>query len=185
MKAKVNKVTIRIVSGKLISTDAQGIVHDTDSALSVSDWLLQAAGEEVLRELDLIGWCDIGSAVITTAGKLAARKIIHVVGPRWGDASARGKLANATWEVLRLAEDNQLQSIAIPAISTGAAGGYPVENCAKTMLEQIIDFTFEPLRYLRQVVICLETEHALFAFENEFARQLEALKANGDGKIRA
>jgi O-acetyl-ADP-ribose deacetylase (regulator of RNase III) len=121
--------------------------------------------------------------VITSAGDAPFEKIIHTVGPRWGEGSERGKLANATLQALRLAESNQLKSVALPAISAGALG-YPLENCAKTMFEQIIDFTFEDLRYLRTIIVCLDSELALQVFREEFIRQLDDLKESGEGKVK-
>ncbi len=120
---------------------------------------------------------------MTGPGNLAVDKIIHAVGPRWGEGSERGKLANVTLECLRLAENNRLKSIALPPISTGALG-YPLENCAKTMLTQIVDFTFENLKHLRQVTICMDTVHAFAAFQQEFQQQLQELKETGEGKVK-
>jgi O-acetyl-ADP-ribose deacetylase (regulator of RNase III) len=183
MKAKVNKVTIQIVQADILSLPVNGIVTATDPNLSLSPTLASRAGTDVLRECREIGWVDIGSAAITSAGNLPFEKIIHAVGPRWGEGSERGKLANATLHSLRLAENNQLKAIAIPAISTGALG-YPLENCAKTMLTQIVDFTFEDLKYLRTVIVCVDTPLAFDVFNAEFNRQLQELKESGDGKVK-
>jgi Predicted phosphatase homologous to the C-terminal domain of histone macroH2A1 len=84
---------------------------------------------------------------------------------------------------LRLAEQNRLKSVAFPAISVGILG-YPAENCAKTMLSQIIDFTFEDLKYLRTIIICLDDPVVYQIFKNEFAEQLKELKEAGDGEVK-
>lgn len=182
MKAKINKVTVRLVREPLLSTGAAAIVHATDTNLSFEPELAARAGLDVVRECAAIGWCDVGSAVLTGAGNLPAEKIIHVVAPRWGEGSERGKLASVTWECLRLAEANGLKSIAMPAISTGSLG-YPVENCAKTMLTQIIDFTFEPLKRLRAIYLCLPDPLAYAAFQGEFERQLDELRQSGETQV--
>ncbi|MCU0513673.1 MAG: macro domain-containing protein [Anaerolineae bacterium] len=181
MKAKVNKVTIRLVQGDLLSLTVEVLVHSTTPTLSLPDWLTRAAGSALERETLLIGWCDVGSAVMTGAGRLSAKKMIHAVGPRWGEGSERGKLANTTWETLRLAEEHEHKSIALPPIATGAVGGYPVENCARVMMQQIVDFTFEPLRFLREIIVCVENETEFQAFQREFTRQIEDLKDTGSG----
>lgn len=183
MKAKVNKVTIRIVQSDILSLPVSGIVTATDPNLSLSPTLAAKAGADVQRECREIGWVGIGSAAITSAGNLPFEKIIHAVGPRWGEGSERGKLANVTLHALQLAESNQLKSIALPAISTGALG-YPLENCAKTMLTQIVDYTFEDLKHLRTVIVCVDTPLAFEVFKTEFSRQLEELKESGDGKVK-
>jgi O-acetyl-ADP-ribose deacetylase (regulator of RNase III) len=183
MKAQVNKVFIRIVRDDLLSIESAGIVVTTDVNLTVNSLLAAKAGTSVQRECIQIGWCEVGSAVVTSAGNLATDKIIHAVGPRWGEGSERGKLMNVTLACLRLAEQHRLKSLAIPPISTGALG-YPLENCAKTMLTQIVDYTFEDLKHLRHVVVCVDTAQALDVFSNEFAGQLKGLKEAGVGKVK-
>lgn len=182
-KVKVNKVTIRLAQGEPFSVPVDGVVTGTDANLNLDPQLVRLAGIEIQRELAAIGWCDVGSAVITNAGKLNAKKIIHAVGPRWGEGSERGKLMNATLECLRLAEQNGLRSLALPALSTGAAG-YPLENCARTMLTQIVDYTFEELRALRTVVLCLSDDRAYEVFNAELDRQVEELRESNEGKVQ-
>lgn len=180
MKAKINRVTIQIVEGDLLTLKVAAIVNATTTDLALSPALIAKAGIELQRETLRIGNVDVASAVITMAGNLSGvERIIHAVGPRWGEGSERGKLANAVFECLRLAETNKLRSIALPAISIGA-NGYPVENCAKTMLTQIIDYTFEDLKHLRAVVLCLSDSAAAAIFRREFETQLADLKEEGD-----
>lgn len=183
MKAKVNKVTITIVKDNLLTLSVNALVNATDPNLSLPPEMAEKGGAVLQNQCREIGWCDVGAAVITDAGNLPFDKIIHAVGPRWGEGSERGKLALATLQSLRLAEANKLKSIALPAISTGAMG-YPVENCAKVMLTQIIDFTFEDLKHLRTIIVCVETDVELAAFRHEFNQQIQDLKESGEGKVR-
>lgn len=184
MKAKINKVTIEIIHHHdILSLNVETIVNSTDPNITIPEDMVALAGQALEQEVRLLGWCDVGSAIVTSAGKLKFKKIIHAVGPKWGEGSERGKLANATWESLRLAEENEMKSIAIPPISTGTFG-YPVENCATTMMTQIIDFTFEDLKYLRSVMVCIESESEFTAFVREFQRQIQELRNTGEGKVR-
>jgi O-acetyl-ADP-ribose deacetylase len=175
MKAKVNRVSIQLVQDDLLSLPVSAVVNATDTALSLPPRLATKAGIAVQREIAEIGYCEVGSAVMTSAGGLGVEKIIHAVGPRWGEGAERGKLLNVTFECLRLAESHNLKAIAMPAISTGALG-YPLENCATTMLTQIIDYTFEDLKHLRTVMICLDNPLAYEAFKKEFQAQLLELR---------
>lgn len=183
MKAKVNKISIEILQADILSLDVSCFVNATDSNLTLTPALLAKTGNSVQLECTQIRWCEVGSAVITNAGKHKAQKIIHAVGPRWGEGSERGKLANATWQALMLAENHGLDSIALPAISTGALG-YPLENCATTMLNQIIDFTFEKVKALKTIILCVDNEVTLEGFCREFQNQLEALNQSGEAKVR-
>ncbi|MDZ4767501.1 MAG: macro domain-containing protein [Chloroflexota bacterium] len=184
MKVKVNKVTIRLFQGDIRTVVAEAVVTVTDPQLNLDPDLVRRAGVEVQRELAAIGWCEVGSAVITSAGKLStAKKIIHAVAPRWGEGSERGKLANVTLEALRLTEQNTLRSIVIPAISTGALG-YPLENCALTLLTQAIDYTFEELRALRSIIFCLVDERAYAIFKTELERQIADLRETNQGQVQ-
>jgi O-acetyl-ADP-ribose deacetylase (regulator of RNase III) len=183
MRARVNDVTIQIVRSDVFLLPVAALVNATGTELTLPPALAAKAGPEVIAECKRIGWCEVGSAVITDGGHSGFQKIIHAVGPRWGEGSERGKLVGATRESLQLAETHALKSIAIPAISTGAAG-YPLENCATTLLTQIIDFTFEELSHLREVYVYLDSQVALEIFQAEFQRQIEELREAGEGRIQ-
>jgi O-acetyl-ADP-ribose deacetylase (regulator of RNase III) len=185
MKAKVNKVTIQVTQGDILSLPAAGVVSVTDPNLNLDPLLLVRTGPTVQAQTKQLGWADIGTAVVTGAGALkGVEKLIHAVAPRLTDQGSRAKLALVTWQALLAAETNGLKSVALPAISTGALG-YPVEACAKIMIEQTIDFTFEKLKSLRRIVFCLESTNAVKIFDAELARQVEALKATGEGTVTA
>jgi len=182
MKAKVNKVRLFIVEDDILSQPVNAIVNETTPNLTLPATWQALVGQTYLEELFLIGYCDVGSAILTSAGNLPHQAIIHTVGPRWGEASARGKLANATWRTLELAEENEINSIALTPISVGA-NGYPIENCARTMLQEIVDFTFESLKHLREIYVCTANEIEQTTFTQELTIQLQKLKDSGDGKV--
>lgn len=183
MKARVNSVIIEVAQGDMLTFPTEAITVVTDPNLSVSSDLHHLAGPTVKEQTTIINWRDIGQSAITDAGNLPfARKIIHTVGPRWGEGSERGKLEIATWSTLTLAEEYKLASIALPAISVGTLG-YPVEACAKIMLTRVIDFTFEALEFLRLITFCLEDEGVYNAFKTEFEQQIHDLLQTGEGQV--
>lgn len=182
MKVKVNKVTIQIVQADILTLAVNAVVNSTDPNLYIPPPFMLKAGRKLQDAVNAIGWCDIGDAVITDAGNLPQQKIIHAVGPRWGEGSERGKLANVTLACLRLAEQYRLKSLALPAISAGILG-YPLENCARTIITQIIDYTFESPRYLKLIMICLDNLTAFAVFQKELNLQVEQLKAAGEGEV--
>lgn len=183
MRSKIRRLQVSISTEPLLQLPVDAIVNDTDPLLNIPETWLGLAGNELQREISLTGWCDIGSATITSAGNLPSKRIIHAVGPRWGDANARGKLAKVIWETLQLAEDEKLSSLAIPPLATGTHG-YPIESCASVMVEQIIDFAHEPLDFLREVIICVETAKEQKIFEGELLSQKKALRKSSTAQQR-
>lgn len=185
MKARVNKLTVRILQADHHTLDTEGVVLTTDPNLSLDPQVAQWAGSQIAEQLRLLNWADVGDAVVTDAPPQAVpQRLIHGVAPRWGEYRAKGKLAQLTWRCLEIAEDEGLTSLALPPISVGALG-YPVENCAKVMLEQIIDFSFEKPKALKQVVLYLDPNtEAYQVFSAELRRQLNDLQASGEGQVR-
>lgn len=181
MKAKINKITVELTNNSLLKMDVDAVVLVTDPNLSVEAGL----GEKVREQAKKIGWSDVGTAVMTDAGNVSnVIKLIHAVAPRWGEGAERGKLANVTWECLRIAENAQLKALAMPAISVGSLG-YPIESSANIMLSRIIDYTFEDSKFLRHIYVSLPDEHEFEVFSGEFQDQLSDLRENGEGKVRA
>jgi O-acetyl-ADP-ribose deacetylase (regulator of RNase III) len=97
--------------------------------------------EECLKIVARQGRLPAGQAVITTAGNMKARHVIHTVGPIWrgGSEGEAETLASAYRESLKLAEANRLTTISFPSISTGAYG-YPVEKAVRIALRTAADF---------------------------------------------
>jgi O-acetyl-ADP-ribose deacetylase len=166
----VNNFTIRLLlkDGKAIeicgpgditeeSTDA--IVNAANSHLlgggGVDGAIHRAGGPAILTEcrqiVSKIGTLAAGEAVITTGGQLAAKHIIHTVGPiyRGGESGEAETLASCHRESVRLADEHGLTSVAFPAISTGAYG-YPVSDAAPIAISS----TIESLATARHVRLC-------------------------------
>ncbi len=177
--SQVNGVTIELVQGDITDLDVDAIVNAANEHLllgsGVAGAIARKGGASIQDECLDIGWCEVGSAVITGGGTLIARHVIHAVGPRLGEGNERGKLANATRAALILAEQNGLESIALPAISTGVFG-YPLEGCAQVMLRVIVDYTFEDLTHLKRIIVCLYDARAFGIFAQELQTQLAQLK---------
>ncbi len=179
MQAEVNGILIELVQGDITDLAVDAIVNAANSDLllgsGVAGTIRRKGGPTIQQECNLIGWCDVGEAVITGAGNLPAKYVIHAVGPRMGEGSEPGKLASATRASLTLAEQRELTSIALPAISTGVFG-FPLEACAQIMLRVAIDFTFEDVEHLRRIILCLYDKKAFDTFVREFERQLAELE---------
>ncbi len=140
---------LELIHGNIMEAEVDAIVNPTDLVLSGGGGLdrviRQAAGEEVDRACEEIrenyGGCQTGEAVITSAGNLSAKYIIHTVGPIWigGGIGEPKLLKNCHRECLQLAVENGIQSIAFPAISTGTFR-YPLEEAAPVALTAVTKF---------------------------------------------
>ena len=128
------------------TTDA--IVNAANSSLlgggGVDGAIHDAGGPAILEEcraiVGKIGRLAAGNAVITTGGQLAAKHVIHTVGPVFRDGNHRESeiLASCHHESVRVADEHALLSIAFPAISTGAYG-YPVQEAAPIAISSAIE----------------------------------------------
>ncbi len=127
------------------TTDA--VVNAANSSLlgggGVDGAIHRGGGPAILAEcrqiVSKIGSLSAGKAVITTGGRLAAKHVIHTVGPvyRDGEHGEAEKLASCHRESIRLADEHGLKSLSFPAISTGAFG-YPVWEAAPIALSSSI-----------------------------------------------
>jgi len=133
---------IELLKGDITELEVDAIVNAANSSLlgggGVDGAIHQAGGREILEECIQIGGCPVGEAVITTAGKMKAKKVIHTVGPYWngGNYNEAEKLRNCYLNSLRVAEQNGLKTIAFPNISTGVYG-YPKEEAAKIAIQAV------------------------------------------------
>ena len=175
---KVDKSVIKLVKGDITSLDVDAIVNAANSRLKmgggVAGAILRKGGWSIQEECDRIGYCPVGGAVITGAGKLKARYVIHAVGPRMGEGDEDVKLRNATLNSLKLAEQRDIKSIAFPAISTGIFG-FPKDRCAKIMLRTAFEYLKRGSK-IEKVIFCLYDEETYRIFEEE----LERIKAELD-----
>ncbi|MFH0877220.1 MAG: macro domain-containing protein [Candidatus Omnitrophota bacterium] len=146
-------ITIKL--GDITKEDVEVIVNAANTALrgggGVDGAIHRAAGPTVMKECQGIGGCPTGQAVITTAGNLKVKKIIHTPGPVWSDGK-HGEpqlLKNCHENSFLLAKEHGLKSIAFPSISTGVYG-YPVEEAAKIALGAGKKFEndFQDIRYI-------------------------------------
>jgi O-acetyl-ADP-ribose deacetylase (regulator of RNase III) len=128
------------------TTDA--IVNAANSSLlgggGVDGAIHQAGGPAILAEcrriVGQIGSLPAGQAVITTGGRLAAKHVIHTVGPvyRDGKSGEAEKLASCHRESIRLADEHSIESLSFPAISTGAFG-YPATEAASIAISSAVE----------------------------------------------
>ncbi len=145
MKITVNKATLEIVEGDITAQDTDAIVNAANRSLlgggGVDGAIHAAGGPAILAECRKLGGCETGDAKITTGGNLAAKHVIHTVGPiyRNGTSGEPELLASCYRRSLEVAVENGVRSVAFPSISTGAYR-YPMDDAAKIALTTVIEF---------------------------------------------
>lgn len=174
MRLQIGGARLTLESGDITEQHVDAIVNAANSTLlgggGVDGAIHRRGGSAILEECKRIaarqGGCPTGEAVITTAGRLAARFVIHTVGPIWSGGQ-RGEdelLAGAYRNSLRLAAKHELATIAFPSISTGAYR-FPIERAAGIALGTTATFlrggdhTIEEVRFVLFTDDDLEVYH--------------------------
>jgi O-acetyl-ADP-ribose deacetylase (regulator of RNase III) len=168
----LDRTQLELVEGDITGLEVDAIVNAANEQLQlgggVAGAIRERGGPSIQEECDRIGGTPVGTAVMTGAGNLKARQVIHAVGPRMGEGDEDKKLASAVRAALALADRRGLRSIALPAISTGVFG-FPLERAARIMLTEVHRYLQGGTR-LERVVICLYGEEAFGVFKREIRR---------------
>jgi len=171
----INNRTLELVLGDITQQNVDAIVNAANSRLAGGggvDGAIHRAGGQAIMDETLHRYpdgCPTGSAVISGAGNLPVKYVIHAVGPVWsgGTRGEEALLASAYRTSLELAESHNCQSIALPALSTGAYR-YPLDAAARTAVQVARDFltTLDANASLHLIRFALFSADALQAFQN-------------------
>ena len=170
-----SKNKIQVIKGDITKIAVDAIVNAANSSLlgggGVDGAIHRAGGSRILEECKKIiarqGGCKTGNAVITTAGDLAAKYVIHTVGPIWngGNNKERELLANCYQNSLQLAADNGCKTIAFPNISTGVYR-FPKAEAAKSAVNAVRNF-LQTTDSIEQVIFVCFDEESFSLVQNE------------------
>lgn len=159
---------LTVVQGDITKCKVDAIVNAANSALrdggGVDGAIHRAGGPAIMEDCKRIrekqGGCPTGEAVITTAGNLPAKFVIHAVGPVWqgGHQQEEQLLANAYRYSLMTAVQNQVKKIAFPNISTGVYG-FPKKNAARIAFNEIMKFNSRNHSIEEIIFVCFDDEN--------------------------
>jgi O-acetyl-ADP-ribose deacetylase len=163
----MNDGRISLLLGDITKVVADAIVNAGNTSLlgggGVDGAIHRAAGPALLEECRAVrnrqGGCKVGEAVITGAGRLPARFVIHAVGPVFQDGlhGEDGLLARAYENCLRLAAEHGVGSIAFPGISTGIYK-FPKERAARIAMETVRRFLEGNAGMVEVIFVCFDAE---------------------------
>lgn len=159
---------IQILSGDITKLEVDAIVNAANSSLlgggGVDGAIHHAGGPAILEACKQIvarqGGCKTGEAVITTAGNMPSKFVIHTVGPVWrgGNNNEPALLAACYKSALELAVKNNCQTIAFPNISTGVYG-YPKQTAATIALATVKHFLSTNSTIKKVIFVCFDEEN--------------------------
>jgi len=162
------KNRIEVIKGDITTLKVDAIVNAANSSLmgggGVDGAIHRAGGPAILEECKKIvakqGQCKTGEAVITKAGKLPAKYVIHTVGPIWkgGNSNEKLNLAKCYLNSLYLARIHNLRTIAFPNISTGVYG-FPKIEAAEIADKTIQQFLSEDDLIEKVIIVCFDQEN--------------------------
>lgn len=142
METTIDSITIRILEGDICDRDVDAIVNAANNQLwmggGVAGAIKRRGGAAIEEEAVAKGPIPIGESVVTGAGNLKAKHVIHAAVMGADLATDADKIRRAALSALALAGQLGLRSIAFPALGTGV-GGFPLDKCARIMRQALAD----------------------------------------------
>jgi O-acetyl-ADP-ribose deacetylase (regulator of RNase III) len=136
----IANTTLRVEKGDVTDQEIDAFVYYAQQDLKLgSGWgtaISSRGGPTIQKELDEIAPVEPGEAVITNAGTMKAKRIIHAVGPKFQEEDIEGKLRKTMENALRRAEENGITRVAFPPMGAGFYG-VSLDTCASVMLSEI------------------------------------------------
>ncbi len=175
---KLNGLTFEIVLGDLLEEKTDVIVNAANSYLKhgggIALKIKNKAGSKLVEEGDEIvkkfGPIKTGSAVITTAGNLPFKGVIHVVGPVYGEGDEEEKLKNGLKEAFLIASEKKFSSLSFPAVSSGIFA-VPLDICSKSYLKAVLEFhKGNPNSTLKLIRLVLFTKEIFEIIDKEISK---------------
>jgi O-acetyl-ADP-ribose deacetylase (regulator of RNase III) len=159
---------LQLIKGDITKIKVDAIVNAANTSLlgggGVDGAIHKAGGESILEQCLKIrskqGGCKVGEAVITTAGNLPAKFVIHTVGPVWnhGKSKEEALLAAAYLNSLKLAVENKVRTISFPNISTGVYR-FPKSKAAGIAIKTVSDFLSSSNEIEKVIFVCFDDEN--------------------------
>ncbi|MFW5860721.1 MAG: O-acetyl-ADP-ribose deacetylase [Spirochaetota bacterium] len=166
---------IHVVQGDITTLKVDAVVNAANTSLlgggGVDGAIHRAAGEGLLEECKTLNGARPGEAKITGGYNLPAKHVIHTPGPVYknGSSGEEKTLGNSYYNSMMRAKENNLSSIAFPAVSTGVYG-YPKEDACRVAVKTIIDFMDKEEYHIDVYFVLFDTEN--YAIYKNYIKEL-------------
>jgi O-acetyl-ADP-ribose deacetylase (regulator of RNase III) len=165
--SRTNGKVLRLEKSDLIAATADAIVfyarEDLQLGSGFGSAILARGGVTIQKELDGVGRVGMGEAVVTSAGSLPSRSIIHACGPKFQEPDLEGKLRKCLQASLEAAAARGFKTVALPPMGAGFYG-VPLELCAQVMLEVIGGFLAQSSS-IEEVILCVLDDREFRVFQ--------------------
>ncbi|XP_026783862.3 protein mono-ADP-ribosyltransferase PARP14 isoform X1 [Pangasianodon hypophthalmus] len=163
-EANIGTIKVKVFCGDITKETTDAIVSSTNTSLNlssgVSGAILKAAGKTVVDECTKLGVQPGDGVVLTTAGKLPVKHIVHMVGQ-----TKEKEITNCMYKVLKKCEENKIQSVSFPALGTGA-GNLAAAQVANAMMDALANISIDSPVFLKTVHIVIFQSTMLSDFED-------------------
>ncbi|XP_058248540.1 protein mono-ADP-ribosyltransferase PARP14 isoform X2 [Hemibagrus wyckioides] len=163
-EAIIGPIKVKVLCGDITKDTTDAIVSSTNTTLNlgsgVSGAILKAAGQTVVDECKKLGVQPSDGVVLTTAGNLPFKHIVHMVGQ-----TEEKEITNCMFKVLKKCEENKIQSVSFPALGTGA-GNLAAATVANAMMDAVANFSMNTPAFLKTVHIVIFQHTMVSDFED-------------------
>ncbi len=177
MKVKIGKTMLVVERGDITDAEVDAVVNAANSELwmgaGVAGAIKRKGGVVIEEEAVRLGPIDVGEAILTVAGNLAATHVIHAATMGKDLKTDPEKIAAATRSTLALAEKHKMASLAFPALGSGV-GGVPPAQSAEAMLSTVVQHVKRGNSSLQRVLFVLYQDEAYKAFTDTLKRLSES-----------
>ncbi len=175
MEASVGGVVLRVVEGDITQMTTDAIVNAANNhfwmGAGVAGAIKRAGGGNIETEAMSRGPVPVGESVVTRAGSLPARYVIHAAVMGQDLQTNTASIRDATWSTLKRAEELGIESVALPAFGTGV-GGLPATESAGAMLGAALEFVQQEETALKEIVFVLFSDDLAESFGEALAGAL-------------
>ncbi len=166
LEIKIKNSVIQLEIADLTLTGIESIVYYAQPNLQLGSGFGNAiavrGGSSIQQELESFGTISTTEAVITSAGELESKYIIHAVGPRFREPDIEEKLTLTMQNILDIVKEKNIREIGFPPMGTGFYG-IPLELSAKVMIKVLNEFINKE-NHLEKVLICVVDKREFIAF---------------------